>query len=136
MTALNDDDLSSLRDALDQRAQELGREVRELDAERQENVRSEPGTHVDDLAEQGEQRTHEALRHAERERDFEELRAIEAARERMATGSYGECIDCGEDIPLERLKVQPTASRCVPCQERHELTHPPLPAVPLPPIAS
>lgn len=136
MPALTEQDLAALRSALDEREQQLGREVRELDAERQDNPRSEPGTHVDDLAEQGEQRTHEALRHAERERDVEELRAIEAARERMDAGSYGECIECGEDIPVERLKVQPSASRCVPCQERYEITHPPLPAVPLPPIAS
>ena len=60
-------------------------------------------------------------------RDQEELMAIHAARGRIAEGSYGECIDCGCEIPLKRLQAQPTALRCVPCQARHEKSHPAAP---------
>lgn len=56
-------------------------------------------------------------------RDLTELRAIEAARTRMQNGSYGECIECGYEIPWERLKAQPTAERCAPCQDMYEKTH-------------
>lgn len=56
-------------------------------------------------------------------RDVAELRAIEAARVRMENGTYGMCVRCETDIPYERLKVQPTAERCAPCQEMHEKTH-------------
>jgi DnaK suppressor protein len=56
-------------------------------------------------------------------RDLAELRAIEAARIRMEQDTYGECIDCGFDIPYERLEAQPTADRCAPCQEAYEKTH-------------
>jgi len=31
------------------------------------------------------------------------------ARERVANGTCGECIDCGEPIPDARLEVNPTA---------------------------
>ena len=41
-----------------------------------------------------------------------ELRLIDAALARMDEGSYGECVDCGEAIPLERLEVLPFAIRC------------------------
>jgi RNA polymerase-binding protein DksA len=57
------------------------------------------------------------------DRHVHEMRGIEAARERMAEGSYGVCIDCGDDIGFQRLKVNPTAQRCIRDQERFEKTH-------------
>lgn len=56
-------------------------------------------------------------------RDIVELRAIEAARIRLENGTYGDCVTCETEIPYERLKVQPTAERCAPCQEAWEKTH-------------
>lgn len=56
-------------------------------------------------------------------RDLGELRAIEAAQTRMAENVFGNCVDCETDIPFERLKVQPTAERCTPCQEIYEKNH-------------
>ncbi|HEX5094167.1 MAG TPA: TraR/DksA C4-type zinc finger protein, partial [Burkholderiales bacterium] len=60
---------------------------------------------------------------AEVTRDLAELRALGAARERIADGTYGICTDCGADIPVERLRVQPAALRCIGCQTRYEKTH-------------
>jgi DnaK suppressor protein len=59
---------------------------------------------------------------AELTRDLAELRALEAALERIADGSYGACIDCGLEIGFERLKVEPGALRCIECQRVHEKT--------------
>jgi len=56
-------------------------------------------------------------------RDVEELRQIEAARQRLADGSYGICTDCGVDIGFERLHAEPEAARCIDCQRRHEKTY-------------
>jgi DnaK suppressor protein len=60
---------------------------------------------------------------AELSRDLTELRALEAALERFADGSYGSCADCGQDIGYERLKVEPAALRCIDCQRVHEKTY-------------
>lgn len=49
-----------------------------------------------------------------------ELREVEAALERIATGGYGLCEDCGIDIPYARLQAYPAARRCVEHQEQHE----------------
>jgi len=57
---------------------------------------------------------------AEVKRDLAELRAIEAAQKHMAEGTYGTCMDCGGVIPIARLEVFPTASRCVACQSQYE----------------
>ena len=58
-------------------------------------------------------------------RDVRALRDVEAARARLAAGSAGICLDCGSEIGFERLLVQPTATRCTPCQEFYEQTHQP-----------
>jgi len=133
MTAVQDKDLARLRAMLDARANVLRAEVGAIDDEKADFPRAVPMSQVDDAADRGEERTREAMRHAEQERDIEELRAIAAAIARMADGRYGVCVDCGVDIPLARLVAQPTASRCVPCQQRFETSHRAVPRVTLPP---
>lgn len=60
---------------------------------------------------------------AEVGRDLGELRALEAAQKRIGEGTFGVCIDCAADIPLERLKAELGAARCLACQQRHEKTY-------------
>lgn len=43
---------------------------------------------------------------------------VERALHRLAEGKYGECEDCGNRIPTERLRFRPEATRCVDCQGR------------------
>jgi len=54
------------------------------------------------------------------DRQIKELREIEAARERVAQGTFGVCIDCGGPIEYERLRIYPPAVRCAECQILHE----------------
>ncbi len=51
------------------------------------------------------------------------LREVEAAQTRMCDGDYGQCEDCGDEIPFERLKANPAARRCLKDQERYEKLH-------------
>ena len=51
------------------------------------------------------------------------LNQVNTAYQRLNTGHYGECSDCGEEIQWERLIKQPAASRCVPCQSLREKTY-------------
>lgn len=43
------------------------------------------------------------------------LDEIDAALERVRTGSYGVCERCGAPIPDGRLEARPVARLCVPC---------------------
>ena len=61
-----------------------------------------------------------ALDVAEVSRDAGELRDVESALTRVADGTYGECVECAKPIPYARLAANPSAARCVPCQERVE----------------
>lgn len=48
------------------------------------------------------------------QRNMAKIRA-EAALKRIDEGEFGYCTDCGEDIPAERLALNPAAPRCVSC---------------------
>ena len=45
------------------------------------------------------------------------LRSVEGALKRIATGEFGVCLLCEEDIPEKRLNALPWAAYCVKCQE-------------------
>lgn len=51
--------------------------------------------------------------HAQQERVREALARVDA-------GTYGRCVDCGSELPDERLEARPDAARCVNCQQRAE----------------
>lgn len=54
------------------------------------------------------------------ERDRNLLVQIRDAFGRMRDGEYGVCVECGEEIALERLRAVPWAARCANDQERVE----------------
>ncbi|MEO1766170.1 TraR/DksA family transcriptional regulator [Thiobacter aerophilum] len=54
------------------------------------------------------------------DRHVRELRELEAARARLAQGSYGVCVDCGAPVGYERLKANPAAARCFVCQTKRD----------------
>ena len=45
------------------------------------------------------------------------LQDIEGALDRLESGTYGRCSDCGAEIPVTRLRAKPFAERCRDCQE-------------------
>ena len=62
------------------------------------------------------------------DRGLAEAHAIEDALRAMRHGEYGRCVDCGREIPFERLRALPWATRCADDQARLEQqagTHPP-----------
>jgi RNA polymerase-binding transcription factor DksA len=52
-----------------------------------------------------------------------EIRDIEAALRRMNVGAYGVCIECDDEVEVDRLRAFPTAKRCLLCQENYERNH-------------
>lgn len=48
--------------------------------------------------------------------DSEEMNELEEALKRLRDGTYGICVDCGNEIPEARLEARPTTVRCIDCQ--------------------
>ena len=106
---------------LNRRATELQTEIAAKE-QRQPAHDGQQGQHeVMDRGEEANTHVRTEVRNAEIDRDRTELRNIALARERIEAGSYFECVDCGKTINVERLEVQPTATRCIACQEKAEL---------------
>jgi RNA polymerase-binding transcription factor DksA len=119
MPALTPTELNQLRDRLNERARELRAEMHAAQRARQDSA-------TPDMREVGD-RKDEAARHqsddlddAQAQRDIDELAGVVAAMQRLDDGLYGDCPDCGEPILPARLRVQPAAQRCAPCQSAHE----------------
>jgi len=58
------------------------------------------------------------LRTRDRERKL--IRKIDEAISRIDDGSYGYCVETGEEIGIKRLEARPVATLCVEAQERRE----------------
>ena len=49
-----------------------------------------------------------------------EIHLIAKALDQIKQGTYGECVDCGKQIPTARLHAHPFAERCIDCATRAE----------------
>jgi DnaK suppressor protein len=123
MPVLNSDQTLEFKTRLRGRADQLRSEIREtLD-------RSSGETHVAiseparDLEDDSFSNLIVDVNLSEVDRDADELRRIDSALLRLNDGSYGLCADCDRAIPVARLQAEPTALRCVHCQELFEKTH-------------
>lgn len=120
--ALTEKQIQELQGAIEQRRTSLVAELRD-DVERVRRDRFEDlAGAAPDPGDESVATLIADLGHADMERDLTELRALEAARARLADGSYGVCAECGGDIGVERLRANPAAVRCVHCQRVHEKT--------------
>jgi RNA polymerase-binding protein DksA len=121
MSALNQSQLDLLNKKLNDQYQALLREVREELANsgnqhRIDLLNQEPG-------DSGDESLATALADfnlATLNRHIDGLRDIEAAFQRIKSGDYGVCAECGDDVPFNRLQAYPTAKRCIVCQEQRE----------------
>ncbi len=104
----------SLRAILNhERNQALAR-VREYRRDQDEEVTPPPGDEMDVARSLADLETHASLI----ERVEDRLKAIDFAFDRLEHAQYGICAQCGEEIPLERLKALPFAGYCVDCQQK------------------
>lgn len=49
------------------------------------------------------------------------IRKIKLALEKLNTGDYGICEECGEEISHQRLMARPMATLCIDCKRQEEL---------------
>jgi RNA polymerase-binding transcription factor len=115
MTALAN---GSARDEL-RRSYELLTKQHErlLDQVRQRRTASEE---VGDIADEGSRNSEVEQEDTLLQEQRRHLERWAGARQRVAAGTYGKCDDCGVAIPAARLRILPSATRCIACQQRNE----------------
>ena len=120
---LTDDELRELQILINERRKELTRDIDQGVARARDDNFTAVGGEARDAGDEATASLVFDTDNAETRRDIEELQTLDAALRRMAEGTYGICIDCGDEIPFERLRVNPGAVRCVRCQSVYEKTH-------------
>lgn len=60
----------------------------------------------------------QAMAQATERRRQAELVRIKQAFKRLEEDEYGFCVECGEEIALKRLEIDPAAAACVKCAGR------------------
>lgn len=81
-----------------------------------ELLRQEKGDEGDQIAQESAQVLDLKLKR----RQANYVRKVEKALEKMDSGDFGVCEECGDSISFERLKARPTATMCIKCKEDHE----------------
>jgi RNA polymerase-binding transcription factor DksA len=113
---MNDKQLAELRGLLEAKLAEIDENASSMAVESRE-MAEDQGDEPGFLSEDGS-----SLAEAERLDVFSgnlaQMRArIMNALERMENGTYGKCMRCGKDIPIDRLRAIPYAEYDVACQE-------------------
>ncbi len=54
------------------------------------------------------------------QKEKEKVEVIDNALKRIENGTYGKCVDCGEEISEERLTALPYSIRCLGCKTKYE----------------
>jgi len=116
--------LTDLRQLLDYRLRELESERHAAAVERAQIASEIDDATVLDRKDEAEAAWREQASSRLEQHILADLQRCRAALQRLDDGIYGDCTDCGEPIPLARLRVQPDADRCAPCQTAWEHAHP------------
>ena len=111
--------LTQMRDALDNRLRELRAEVN-VAVQAQRELTSDSAHEVTDRKDDATQRQMLDLGGVQEQRDVDEMAQVEAALQRLDDETFGDCEDCGNPIAVQRLRVQPAALCCAPCQAARE----------------
>ena len=120
MRYLSPEQTTQIGQLLRERRRALRNEIREGLLKSGEAHHKDMAGMVSDAGDESVANMLEDLEIAEVERDVRELREVEGALARISRDDFGACADCGEPIGFPRLKANPPAVRCRPCQERRE----------------
>ena len=112
---MNERQLEYFRQKLLDWKDDILREARET----REHLQNENQNHPD-LADRASSETDRAVELRARDRQRKLIAKIDAALQRIETGSYGYCEETGEPISLKRLDARPIATLSIEAQERHE----------------
>ena len=110
---MNETKLASFRTKLEEIRFAIGGEVQEKYKSPQDRLTEQVANIADDAFQSYEHQLMMGLG----EKEFEKLRLVEEAIEKLDAGQYGICLECEELISEERLTVIPFASYCVDCLE-------------------
>lgn len=102
------DEYQDIRASLQQKMEQLQHRLSKID----HHLRQTPDR---DSQEQAQERENDEVLERLDQSGRDELHLLRTALERIDTGSYGICFQCGKRIPVQRLEVLPYTMTCMKC---------------------
>ncbi len=62
----------------------------------------------------------QAMAQAAHARAAARMHSIKISLNRLAADDFGDCVECGEQIPFKRLAIDPTTRYCIRCASERE----------------
>ncbi len=106
--------IEQVKKFLKNRKQELEKELTQMSQEQLSDGQ------VQDQGDQALSATMDSLHNSIQNTELDEYNRVSRALEKIENGTYGICVDCGNDISPKRLQSFPDAQRCIVCQEVFE----------------
>jgi DnaK suppressor protein len=97
--------------------------VKGLEAQMGRKLTLETGQKIDsamDSADQSAQDVDQGIDYSILEMKYEQYKDIADAFRKLQSNSYGLCEECGDEISIKRLEVNPLARYCIDCKTRRE----------------
>ncbi len=97
--------------------------VQGLEARMGQKLTRETGQKIDsamDSADQSAQDMDQGIDYSILEMKYEQFKDIADAFRKLQSDSYGLCEECGNEIDIKRLEVNPLARYCIECKTRKE----------------
>jgi len=114
-------DLQKMKERLESKQQELQVQISELRKEAgAPEGWSEPAEDYVELEEAASELTNRSQGQSIFANEVLLLTEVRAALKRIAEGSYGMCVQCGQPIAQKRLEALPWAAYCIKDEERLE----------------
>jgi len=107
-------------DAFKKRLEDRQRELRQNVTRNEQDGRAADMDTAQDIADRASSSyTKEFLVH-QSSNERQTLQMVESALSRIREGTFGECINCGNEINAKRLEAVPWTRYCIECQEKLE----------------
>lgn len=120
IASLHADDIARYRSLLSERQAVLRAALRDQLEARDRPAHEASAAEVHDLKDEAFAGQLANLRDVAHDQVAGELAAVRAALGRIVAGRFGRCEECEKEIGRERLLAQPSAARCLSCQDRLE----------------
>jgi len=123
MASLSPSEITRFRDRLRARDLELRQTIHSALVNAEDKTYAEVAGRVLDVAEESVADMFADDKILRIQKEVTEQTDVVAALARITDGTYGACIDCGDEIGVKRLDASPTAKRCIRCQTHYEKQH-------------
>ena len=107
-------------EAFKKRLEERQQELRKVVSRTEQDGRAADSETAQDIADKAANSYNKEFLFHQSNNERQLLAMVEGSLDRIRTGTFGQCISCGDEINAKRLEAVPWTRFCIACQEKLE----------------